>query len=79
MTLRELPQRRPARIAALHLDVEESRWLRALGLSEGATVTVLRAGPLRGPLQVRVGERTAFAIDPLVAAAIDVEPCEPGA
>ncbi len=75
MTLRELPHRTAARITALHLDVEESRWLRALGLSEGATVSVLRAGPLGGPLQVRVGERTAFAIDPLVAASIDVEPC----
>ena len=74
MTLRELPHRTAARIVALHLDVEESRWLRALGLSEGAAVTVLRSGPLRGPLQVRVGARTTFAIDPAVAAAIDVEP-----
>lgn len=74
MTLRDLPHHRPARITALRLDADESRWLRALGLSEGAAVTVLRAGPLRGPLQVRVGERTAFAIDGSVAAAIDVEP-----
>ncbi len=74
MTLRELPHRTAARVTALHLDAEESRWLRALGLAEGAAVMVLRAGPLRGPLQVRVGERTAFAIDPVVAASIDVEP-----
>lgn len=35
---------------------------------------VLRAGPFRGPLQVRVGERTAFAIDRAVAGCIDVVP-----
>lgn len=73
MTLRELPPHRPARITALRLEATEAQWLRALGLAEGAAVTVLRAGPLRGPLQVRVGERTAFAVDRAVAGSIDVE------
>ncbi len=78
MTLRELTPRQPARITALRLDADEARWLRALGVAEGARVTVLRAGPFGGPLQVRVGERTAFAIDRGVASAIDVDP-DPGA
>jgi Fe2+ transport system protein FeoA len=74
MTLRELTPLRPAVVVALRLDDDEVRWLRALGLAEGASVCVLRAGPFRGPLQVRVGERTAFAIDRAVADAIDVAP-----
>lgn len=74
MTLRELTPLRPAVVVALRLDDDEVRWLRALGLAEGAAVCVLRAGPFRGPLQVRVGERTAFAIDRAVAGCIDVTP-----
>ena len=72
MTLRELTPQRPARITALRVDPDEARWLRALGVAEGAAVTVLRAAPFRGPLQVRVGERTAVAIDRAVAGLIDV-------
>ncbi len=74
MTLRELTPHHAARILTLRLDDNEARWLRALGVTEGARVTVLRAGPFRGPLQVRVSERTTFAIDRTVAAAIDVAP-----
>ena len=79
MTLGELTPQQPARIVALRLDADEARWLRALGVTEGAAVVVLRAGPFGGPLMVRVGERTAFAIDRAVAAAIDVaaSPVEP--
>lgn len=73
MTLRELHPLRPARVVALRLDPDESRWLRALGVAEGAAVEVLRVAPFRGPLMVRVGERTAFAIDRAVAEAIDVD------
>lgn len=76
MTLRELTLQQPARIVALRLDEDEARWLRALGVAEGAAVVVLREGPLGGPLQVRVGERTAFAIDRAVAGLIDVAPGE---
>ena len=74
MTLRELTHHQTARIVALRVDPVEARWLRALGVAEGAAVTVLRAGPFRGPLQVRVGERTAFAIDRGLAGSIDVDP-----
>ena len=77
MTLRELTPHHAARIVTLRLDDDEARWLRALGVTEGALVTVLRVGPFRGPLQVRVGERTTFAIDRTVAAAIDVAPGDP--
>lgn len=74
MTLRELTPHQTASIVALRVDPVEARWLRALGVAEGAAVMVLRAGPFRGPLQVRVGERTAFAIDRAVAGCIDVAP-----
>jgi Fe2+ transport system protein FeoA len=74
MTLRELTLLRSARVVGLRLDDVEAAWLRALGVTEGASVQVLRVGPFRGPLQVRVGERTAFAIDRGVAGAIDVDP-----
>ena len=73
MTLRELPRQRSARIVALRLEPDEVRWLRALGVTEGAAVLVVRAGPFGGPFQVRVGESTAFAIDRAVADRIDVE------
>lgn len=79
MTLGELTPQHPARIVALRLDVDEARWLRALGVVEGAAVAVLRAGPFRGPLQVRVGDRAVFAIDRAVANAIDVAPGEAAA
>ena len=78
MTLGELTPQQPARIVALRVDPVEARWLRALGVAEGVAVTVLRAGPFRGPLQVRVGERTAFAIDRGLAGSIDVDPAGAG-
>ena len=74
MTLRELPHRQAARIVKVRLDLAETQWLRALGIVEGVAVQVLRAGLFGGPLQVRVGEHAAFAIDRTVAASIDVEP-----
>ncbi|TAK23855.1 MAG: ferrous iron transport protein A [Myxococcaceae bacterium] len=76
MTLHDLPLRRRARVVALRVDDDEASWLRVLGLGAGAELVVLRAGPLGGPLQVRVGARTTFAIGRALAARIDVAPAD---
>ncbi len=64
----------PATIAALNLSEREATWLRAVGLSEGCLVTVLRKAPLSGPLHVRVAEHTELAIDRELALHVEVTP-----
>lgn len=64
----------PATIAALRLNEREASWLRAVGLTEGCLVTVLRKAPLSGPLHVRVDEHTELAIDRELALHVDVTP-----
>ena len=41
----------------------DAAWLRAIGLGEGATVTVLRRAPLGGPLHLRVSNGAELAVD----------------
>ena len=64
----------PALIAALHLEVREATWLRAVGLVEGSSVTVLRKAPWSGPLHVRVADHTELAIDRALAVHVEVTP-----
>ncbi len=64
----------PATIVALRLNEREATWLRAVGLTEGSLVTVLRKAPLSGPLHVRVAEHTELAIDRELALNVEVTP-----
>jgi ferrous iron transport protein A len=60
------------RVRALHGDEHELQWLRAVGLFEGQTVRVLRRAPFGGPMHIRVGSGGEFAVDPTLAAHIEV-------
>jgi ferrous iron transport protein A len=73
-SLDSLPLHEPARIEALHLEPHEATWLRAVGLLEGSSVTVLRKAPWSGPLHVRVADHTELAIDRVLARHVEVTP-----
>lgn len=62
----------PAAITSLRLSEREAAWLRAIGLSEGSTVTLLRRAPLGGPLHVRVSGGVELAVDRHLALLVDV-------
>jgi ferrous iron transport protein A len=62
-----------AAITALRLVEREAAWLRAIGLGEGMTVTVLRRAPLGGPLHVRVSGGAELAVDRELARHVEVE------
>ena len=78
MTLDQLPIGTPARIASVDwsaLVAEEAQRLRALGLDEGARVTLAYRGVFAGldPLAVEIGRMTV-AIRRVHALAMTVEP-----
>ena len=78
MTLDQLPIGTPARIASVDwsaLVAEEAQRLRALGLDEGARVTLAYRGVFAGrdPLAVEIG-RITVAIRRIHALAMTVEP-----
>ncbi len=62
----------PARVRAVRLDSREVEWLRAIGIFEGQSITVLRRALLGGPLHVRTGSGGEFALCRSLARAIDV-------
>lgn len=62
---------------ALRLTPREAAWLRAVGLAEGASVTLLRRAPFSGPLHLRIDGGTELAVDCTLARAIDVSPTAP--
>lgn len=72
MTLADLSNRRPARIAAIDPDAEFLVELMQLGLVPGTPIEVIRRAPLGCPLEVDVtGARLALRTS--VAAAVQVE------
>jgi ferrous iron transport protein A len=78
VTLDQLPIGTPARIASVDwsaLVAEEAQRLRALGLDEGARVTLAYRGVFAGrdPLAVEIGRMTV-AIRRIHALAMTVEP-----
>lgn len=80
MTLDQLPIGTPARIASVDwsaLVAEEAQRLRALGLDEGARVTLAYRGVFMGrdPLAVEIGRMTV-AIRRVHALAMTVEPVD---
>jgi ferrous iron transport protein A len=50
------------RVVAVSQDREVAAWLRAVGLSEGAEVTVLRRAPFGGPIHIRTSDGGEFAV-----------------
>lgn len=77
MTLDLLPPGQPARIVAVDwaaLVAEEARRLRALGLEEGAKITIAHRGILgfRDPIAITVGRMTV-AVRRAHAVAMEVE------
>ena len=63
-----------AEITALRMADRDAAWLRAIGLGEGATVTVLRRAPLGGPLHLRVSNGAELAVDRDLARHVEVDP-----
>jgi len=61
-------------IVRLAQDDEHAAWLRAVGMHEGAEVTVLRRAPFGGPLHLRSSDGGEFAIHRALARCIEVSP-----
>ena len=68
-----IPPQRSAAITALRLAPAEAAWLRAIGLSEGVRVTMLRRAPLGGPLHVRISTGAELAVDRELARQVEVD------
>ena len=62
-----------ATVRTIAVDPLELGWLRAIGIFEGQSVTVLRRALFGGPLQVRTGSGGEFALDRELAGRIAVE------
>lgn len=69
-----IPLQRSATITALRLAPGEAAWLRAIGLSEGVRVTLLRGAPWGGPLHVRISTGAELAVDRELARQVEVGP-----
>ena len=70
VALSQLETGMPARVLGLRLDARESDWLRALGITEGQWITVIRRALFGGPIHVRIESGGEFAIDRGLAGAI---------
>ncbi len=57
----------------LALDAELAAWLRAVGIGEGDSVSVLRSGAFGGPLHVRNAVGGEFALNRQLAKSIHVK------
>ena len=73
-TLAELPPGARGRVCAVALEPGETAWLRAVGVSVGEELTVLRRAPWGGPLHVRSGAGGEFAVDRALARFIQITP-----
>ena len=73
-SLDALSPHHPAAVTTLTLGEREAAWLRAIGLFEGTTVTLLRRAPLGGPLHVRVSGGAELAVDRQLAKHVMVSP-----
>lgn len=57
-------------VVSIELDGETGAWLRAVGISEGEHLTVLRRAAFGGPIHVRASSGGEFAIHRALAKAI---------
>ncbi len=63
-----------ARIVELALEADLAAWLRAVGISEGERVTVLRRASFGGPIHVRTGSGGEFALHRALARNVIARP-----
>ncbi len=73
MILLDLPIASTARVVALKLSASEASRVRAIGVFEDETIIVLRRAPFGGPIHVRTSSGGEFALDRVIARAIEVE------
>ena len=73
-TLATLPAGRCGAILRIEAPLELAARMRALGLTPGRLVKVIRRAPFQGPIQVRAGQ-TDLIIRREEAATIHVSPC----
>jgi ferrous iron transport protein A len=66
--------RQKVRVVDLSQDREVAAWLRAVGLREGAEITVLRRAPFGGPIHVRTSDGGEFALNRDLARSVAVSP-----
>lgn len=72
-TLRTLASMRPGeqgRVARIEVSPEVSRWLSALGIAPGTSLTLLRRGIWGGPLHLRSEVGAEFALDRSLASEV---------
>ncbi len=72
MTLDRLPLEQTGTVSAIRLSDRELGWVRAVGIFEGESISVLRRALFGGPLHVRTGSGGEFALDRALASNIDV-------
>jgi len=76
LELASLDLHRPARVVAIALEAELAAWVRAVGISEGEQVVVLRRAAFGGPLHVRTRAGGEFALHRSLARAIRLQPMQ---
>ena len=69
-----LPTGRCGTILTIDAPLELAARMRAMGLSPGRRIKVIRRSPFQGPIQVRAGQ-TDLIIRRIDAAAIQLQPC----
>jgi Fe2+ transport system protein FeoA len=64
-------------VSELVLEADIAAWLRAVGISEGERVTVLRCAAFGGPIHVRTSSGGEFALHRSLAASVMTKGTEP--
>jgi Fe2+ transport system protein FeoA len=64
-------------VSELVLEADIAAWLRAVGISEGERVTVLRCAAFGGPIHVRTSSGGEFALHRSLAASVMTKGMEP--
>jgi ferrous iron transport protein A len=57
-------------VLTIAIEDDVAAWLRAVGISEGERVTVLRSAAFGGPIHVRTGSGGEFALHRALAASV---------
>ena len=65
-----------ARVVELALEADLAGWLRAVGISEGERVTVLRRAAFGGPIHVRTSSGGEFALHRALARSVITRPID---
>jgi ferrous iron transport protein A len=69
-----IPVGATAHVIELALEADLAAWLRAVGISEGERVTVLRRAAFGGPIHVRTSSGGEFAIHRVLARSVITRP-----